>query len=241
MGENKVYSLFVDNASYDDVAIRTLKNTFLRNKKLVLDGKLFHVRCCAHILNLLVQDGIGAIDDVIYNIRESVKFLKNSEARFMKLREIVKQLQLPARKLILDVPTRWNSTFEMLSLALKFKDAFFIFKEREALYHNLPTEEEWSRVENVCQILYVFNTITNLISGSEYPTSNLFLSEMYRVKEILTKRAMDNNTYIKAMVGKMNLKFEKYWGECNLLISIAAVLDPRCKMKLIEFCVSIDL
>ncbi|XP_038719302.1 zinc finger BED domain-containing protein RICESLEEPER 2-like isoform X2 [Tripterygium wilfordii] len=209
--ENKVYSLSVDNASYNDVAIRTLKNTFLRNKKLILDGKLFHVRCCAHILNLLVQDGIAAIDDVIYNVRESVKFLKNSEARFLKFTEIVKQLQLPARKLILDVPTRWNSTFEMLSLALKFKDAFFIFKEREPLYHNLPTEEEWERVENVCQILSVFNTITNLIWGSDYPTSNLFLSEMYRVKEILQKRAMDNNIYIKAMVGKMNVKFEKYW------------------------------
>ncbi|XP_038714749.1 zinc finger BED domain-containing protein RICESLEEPER 2-like isoform X2 [Tripterygium wilfordii] len=232
-----------DNASYNDVAIRTLKNTFLRNKKLILDGKLFHVRCCAHILNLLVQDGIAAIDDVIaaiddviYNVRESVKFLKNSEARFLKFSEIVKQLQLSARKLILDVPTRWNSTFEMLSLALKFKDAFVNFKEREPLYHYLPTEEEWERVENVCQILSVFSTITNLISGSDYPTSNLFLSEMYRVKEVLKKRAMDNNQYIKAMVEKMNAKFEKYWGECNLLISIAAVLDPRCKMKLIEFC-----
>ncbi|XP_038714748.1 zinc finger BED domain-containing protein RICESLEEPER 2-like isoform X1 [Tripterygium wilfordii] len=241
--ENKVYSLSVDNASYNDVAIRTLKNTFLRNKKLILDGKLFHVRCCAHILNLLVQDGIAAIDDVIaaiddviYNVRESVKFLKNSEARFLKFSEIVKQLQLSARKLILDVPTRWNSTFEMLSLALKFKDAFVNFKEREPLYHYLPTEEEWERVENVCQILSVFSTITNLISGSDYPTSNLFLSEMYRVKEVLKKRAMDNNQYIKAMVEKMNAKFEKYWGECNLLISIAAVLDPRCKMKLIEFC-----
>ncbi|XP_038681496.1 zinc finger BED domain-containing protein RICESLEEPER 2-like isoform X1 [Tripterygium wilfordii] len=74
------------------------------------------------------------------------------------------------------------------------------------------------------------------MSGSEYPTSNLFLSEIYRVKEVLKSKALDENDYIKDMVLKMNEKFDKYWGECNLLMSIAAVLDPRCKMKLIEFC-----
>ncbi|KAH6756448.1 hypothetical protein C2S53_002449 [Perilla frutescens var. hirtella] len=33
----------------------------------------------------------------------------------------------------------------------------------------------------------------------------------------------------------MKKKFDKYWGECNLLMSIAAILDPRCKMRVIEF------
>ena len=30
--------------------------------------------------------------------------------------------------------------------------------------------------------------------------------------------------------------FDKYWGECNLFISIATILDPRNKMKMIELC-----
>ena len=40
---------------------------------------------------------------------------------------------------------------------------------------------------------------------------------------------------MKAMARKMQLKFDKYWGDTNLLLSIAAVLDPRYKKKLIEF------
>lgn len=52
---------------------------------------------------------------------------------------------------------------------------------------------------------------------------------------------MDPNIYIKVMIEKMNTKFEKYWGECNLLISIVVALDPHYKMKLIEFFLSIDL
>lgn len=38
------------------------------------------------------------------------------------------------------------------------------------------------------------------------------------------------------MVKKMKNNFDKYWGSGNLLISIAASLDPRNKMKYIEWC-----
>jgi hypothetical protein len=38
------------------------------------------------------------------------------------------------------------------------------------------------------------------------------------------------------MARKMNVKFEKYWGEVNLLMGIAAVLDPRYKITPIRFC-----
>ncbi|GMI87662.1 hypothetical protein HRI_002435500 [Hibiscus trionum] len=37
------------------------------------------------------------------------------------------------------------------------------------------------------------------------------------------------------MATKMKKNFDKYWGTCNLLISIGVVLDPRYKMKLLEF------
>ena len=41
------------------------------------------------------------------------------------------------------------------------------------------------------------------------------------------------------MAKKMQRKFDKYWGDCNLLISIAVVLDPRNKMTLIIFTVRV--
>jgi hypothetical protein len=56
------------------------------------------------------------------------------------------------------------------------------------------------------------------------------------MKEVLTIKSTDRNEHIRSMATKMLDKFDKYWGDCNLLMAIAAVLDPRYKMKLINFC-----
>ncbi|KAJ7976852.1 zinc finger BED domain-containing protein RICESLEEPER 2-like [Quillaja saponaria] len=57
-----------------------------------------------------------------------------------------------------------------------------------------------------------------------------------RVKEVLEKKTNDQNIFMKEMIMKMRAKFDKYWGECNLLMAFGAILDPRCKMRFIEFC-----
>ncbi|KAH7657848.1 Tam3-transposase (Ac family) protein [Dioscorea alata] len=208
--ENKVFTISVDNASSNDVAITILKDTFSRTKRLLCGGKMFHVRCCAHILNLMVQDGISEIED----IHESVKFVNQNEARLKSFFDIVQQLQLPERKLILDCKTWWNSTFEMLSIAIKFKEVFPMYKDRESLYHCCPSPEDWEKVEKICEILEVFNAITKIIS-------------VYRVKVLLDKRENDGDDFIQAMVGRMKRKFDKYWGECNLLMSMYSDRDAR--------------
>ena len=55
------------------------------------------------------------------------------------------------------------------------------------------------------------------------------------MKRVLTRKSTDTNEYIKSMKTNILDKFDKYWGERNLLISIAAVLDPRNKMKFLQY------
>ena len=128
--ENKVCTITLNNANNNDAAVRILKDAIKR--KLMLGGKIFHVRCCAHVINLLVQDGLSEIETVIENVQESVKYLIASEARLIKFGEIAKQLQLPSKKLILDCPTRWNATYAMLAAALEFREVFPMYKDRDA-------------------------------------------------------------------------------------------------------------
>ncbi|XP_062170979.1 zinc finger BED domain-containing protein RICESLEEPER 2-like [Alnus glutinosa] len=225
--ENKICSITVDNARSNDVAVRVLKDIFNMRKALFASGKLFHVRCVAHITNLLVQDGLGEISSIVDCVRNGIKYLVASEGRLVKFSEIAKQLQLTSKKLLLDVATRWNSTYMMLAAALEFKGVFPMYSYIDSGFIWLPSDEDWDKVGNVCQLLGVFNQVTNIVSGSDYPTANLFLPEVWRMKEVLATKCKDENEYIKAMAYKMSTKFQKYWGECNLLMSIAAVLDPR--------------
>ena len=90
--------------------------------------------------------------------------------------EIVKQLKLPSRNLVLDYCTRWNVTYFMLSAALKFKDVFPRFAQRDLNYLFLPSEEDWIKVDEVCSFLEEFNEVTNVISGTIYlPTFLTFI------------------------------------------------------------------
>ncbi|KAG6507127.1 hypothetical protein ZIOFF_032468 [Zingiber officinale] len=234
--ENKIWSIIVDNASYNDVAVRMLKDNVSYKNNFPLAGKLFHVRCCAHILNLLVQDGLSEIQDIIFNVHESVKHIPASETHVNIFSEISNQLKQSSKKLVLDCCTRWNATFCMLSTALEFKDVFPRYAARDATYTFLPSEEDWKKVSVVCSFFEEFNEITHLILGSEYPTSNLFLTELYTIKKLLNEASADEGSFIVEMINKMKTKFDKYWCDNNLLISIVAVLDPRNKMKLIEWC-----
>ncbi|KAG2696536.1 hypothetical protein I3760_07G062900 [Carya illinoinensis] len=172
--ENKVSTITVDNARYNDVALRVLKDVFSLKKKLSIGGQLFHVRCCAHITNLLAKDGLSEIGEIV-------------DSRIKQFSDIAKQLQLPSKKLFLDVPTRWNSTYLMLAAALEFREVFSRYEDRDQGFNYVPR--------------------------TEYPTANLFLPEVWIIKEVLNKKSLDLNDYIRAMVVKMNTKFDKYWGE----------------------------
>nr|GMD96270.1 zinc finger BED domain-containing protein RICESLEEPER 2-like [Ipomoea batatas] len=82
--EHKVFTISVVNASNNDVAVRIATETFSRSHKLPLSGKLFHVRCIAHILNLVVQDGLSSIKTIVDDVRNSVRFINQSESRLLK-------------------------------------------------------------------------------------------------------------------------------------------------------------
>ena len=82
----------------------------------------------------------------------------------------------------------------------------------------------------------MFKKATEAFSGSKYPTSNLFLRQIWKLKLKMNEKSSDTRDFMKKMTIKMNEKFAKYWGECNLLMAIGVVLDPRYKMQLIKFC-----
>nr|KAJ0195480.1 hypothetical protein LSAT_V11C700348540 [Lactuca sativa] len=201
--EDKIFTISLDNAAYNDMALRRLKEIFSRVRKLTCGGRLFHVRCCAHILKILVKDGLAMIDSVIEEVREGIKYINNFEARLQTFSNIAHQLQIQDRNYCLMF--QHDGIQHMICCR---------FVEYKLHFHHLPNDEEWAHVESVCEILKV---CMNVISGSDYPPSNLHLIEVFRVKETLDKGALSKNDFIKTMVTKMKEKFEKYWGSAIFL------------------------
>ena len=62
----KIFSLTLDNASSNDSMQNILKERLNLKNGLLCDGEFFHVRCWAHILNLIVQEGLKAAKEALY-------------------------------------------------------------------------------------------------------------------------------------------------------------------------------
>ncbi|KAK8600628.1 hypothetical protein V6N12_050481 [Hibiscus sabdariffa] len=184
--------------------------------------------------NLLIKHGLKQVKSIIKNVHDTVDYLNGSEQRLKKFAELAQKYNLKERRLVLVCKTRWNSTYDMLDCTIKFKEVFsrLALEDREYVY--CLTLEDWGKIEKLLEMLKVFYDTTNVILGSEYPTSNLFLSEIYRIKLLLDTSSKSSNDFVKGMVTNMKERFDKYWGECNLLMAIGAMLDPRFKMKVIE-------
>jgi hypothetical protein len=74
--EDKLFSITLDNAQVNNSMMDLLRANLLMKKMLPCEGNLFHVRCGAHVINLVVQYGLRKISSIVRNIRESVKYIK---------------------------------------------------------------------------------------------------------------------------------------------------------------------
>jgi len=177
--EDKLFSITLDNAKVNNSMMVLLKTNLLMKKMLPCEGKLFHIRCGAHVINLVVQDGLKKISSIVHNIRESVKYIKSSQARKEKFEEVAVQVGVPLGKQpTLDISTRWNSTFLMLQSAYPYRRVFDELGKQDKSYTNTPTSVEWERSQLVCTFLEKFAAATELLSGSSYPTVNLYFHEL---------------------------------------------------------------
>ncbi|KAG6402724.1 hypothetical protein SASPL_134933 [Salvia splendens] len=191
----------------------------------------------------------------VIRVREAVKWIKASPSRSRSFKEIAKIAKVDTSKfLCMDVPTRWNSTYLMLEAALPYEPAMRLFqtlnpdfasdlKERKhkKMSIGVPTELDWIEVKRMCGFLEQFYNLTHLVSGSHYVTSHQVLMELCDMISLVTDLEEDEDDGLRNMAMRMRLKIGKYWLEetelnpkMNKILYIAAMLDPRPKMKHVE-------
>uniref|UniRef100_A0A2N9IWT7 BED-type domain-containing protein n=1 Tax=Fagus sylvatica TaxID=28930 RepID=A0A2N9IWT7_FAGSY len=235
--DRKIFSITLDNASYNETLVNSLKENLSFGPYLPCSGEFFHVRCGAHVLNLIVQDGLKVIDEVVHNIRESVKYVKGSDSRRLKFAGCLAMLPfLTSKKVRQDVPTRWNSTYLMIETCLKYRRAFVHLSSIDSNFNTCPSEEEWDRLEKIANILEPFYDITVLFSGTNYPTTNLYFHCVWRIQLRIMEQMEDDDEIIRDMAKEMRTKFDKYWECYSVVLSFAVIFYPRYKLQCVEFC-----
>ena len=234
--KDKVFSITLDNASVNNNFVSTLRENLVAKCLLPSKGTMFHCRCTAHILNLIVQEGLLAMSNAVTSIRDSVKYVKSSQGRKQRFEKMIKEVGISCDKRPpLDVPTRWNSTYHMLKCALEYERAFEALTREDSQYVHEPLVEEWKMAKKLCDILKTFCDATEVLSGSNYPTTSCIFDQFWEVKLLLEKESSNTDVMIAAMIHKMKEKLQKYWDICFLQICVPVILDPRFKLGFLKF------
>jgi hypothetical protein len=145
--------------------------------------------------------------------------------------------------LILDVKTRWNSTYAMLRRLLRLRRPLDIVCRSESKLSDLNLifdDYDWRWVEKLCQVLSLFVEATEDLSGETYPTLwkeyahySLLSGELRRWIQALDTAGLEpNETLRAACVEGWNI-LNRYWNKADLSSApaIATILNPRCKLN----------
>ena len=72
----------------------------------MLEHEFLQLRCCAHILNLIVGDGLKELNTSIARVRDVVRYVRSSPNRFEIFKKCAKKQKINCKSLLcIDAPT----------------------------------------------------------------------------------------------------------------------------------------
>lgn len=188
-----------------------------------------HTICIAHSMNLIERkpcDHIPTITEIHNKTRQMVTHFRPSVTAKEKLAQIQQQLGTPVHKLINEVPTRWNSTYQMFERITEQKEAVWVSLA------SLKTDVTPLTPED-CQILRVLapseHATTELseekrVSGSKViPLTRMIHIELQRQATTVT------NTAAQQLAENLRKQLTDAISSMESLsvMTLATLLDPR--------------
>lgn len=172
----KFHAMVTDNAGNMTKAFSILEK--IMNEKY--GRNIYHIRCSAHVFHLAVQDGFGIKKDEpptnpISRLRSSISCIHRSPKLIEELEQLCELSGETFHKPVLDVSTRWNSTYRMLEIALSQRRALDMLianaGQGSVLKENALTDAHWEAIKETHTQLDIFDKATNVLIGTY---NNLF-------------------------------------------------------------------
>ena len=192
--------------------------------------------CFAHTLQIAVRAGLAlpAISEILRRCRKVVGHFKHSVVAQNALEESQTRLNLPQHKLVQDVMTRWNSSYNMLKRIIEQETALSaVLAESGKAAHRdmILTSTVVSKIQCIASVLRPLAQATTLLGAEKSPSISLvqhiltaLLKKHLQTSDIESKLAIDLKT---AIAQSINLHFSDT--EQHEMMLISSSLDPRFK------------
>ncbi|XP_020596430.1 zinc finger BED domain-containing protein RICESLEEPER 2-like [Phalaenopsis equestris] len=232
----KVSYMCLDRCEIDQVAADNLLLKFLRSMdSLHLNGDLFHFHGLAHALDVVVRDSIGQLLEICDRVRSCVIFVQSSHEKLKRFQNAAILTDAPKTTLVLDDSSNWRSTYLMIATVYELRNALKNLAEYDSDFSFPLSDVEWDDVKSVKECLETFDHMIRKFSAIRIPTANLYFIDICGILLLLKSWSSCSVLIISKLASQMLKSFEPYWDANIMILAIASILDPRYKMRSVEY------
>lgn len=210
------------------------------NVKLGLDLMPYQrLSCFAHTLQLAVKAGlkVAAVKAARGAAKHLVNRFKKSNNAATALRNYQREGGERALRVIMEVNTRWNSTFLMFSRLVELEIPIRavlsnpdIVSPSDAMHLEM-TDFNWRLIKELIPVLKPIKVATDRLSATTYPSLSMVYPSLQLVKNAIEHQACDTPAVLQFKIAvKTKLDAEFYQPQyCESYAMMAACIDPRFK------------
>ena len=184
---------------------------------------------------------VNRFSNIIFEIRNACKKIRKSEQLTNRLKLFCDVTNVKFIKLILDVKTRWDSTFDMLSTSFKLKSPLnMLLDDCSELSKYKLNDVEWEILEQILNFLKNFKYVSKMLCKENevtLPTAvvacNMLIDKIENsILELDNKKNRTQNDEILLLAFQASRdKILKHYRKCNWIYCISLILDPRHKIQ----------
>ena len=189
--------------------------------------------CFGHTVNLCVKAGLKQrqVETAVARCSRLVTNFRKSSRAAHVLTTKQEALEKPKHKLLQEVDTRWNSTYDMIERVMEQQVpvcAALIEMKRMDL---LPKDTECRLLEEMLQVLKPFKDVTVQVSAEKYVTASAIRPLIHHLTQNALRVQDADSSVIKAMKREMAKNLESRYQEpiVKEMLDFACFVDPRFK------------
>ena len=251
----RLLGVTADNASNNTTMMAFLEQYYQQNHpQAAFSVNWNQVECMAHVINLAAlqilknfkqpvdsdnYDADSDSSDKMVTAVSRLSFLVRKIRRSPKIRrlmaKICKEKEILCMIPIIDVQTRWNSTYDMLVRAIKIKDiisdTIYGYKDN-LLIALLLDEQDWECIQQLVEIMTPLKEVTLLTSRSSHSLCIASVIPLYSYCTDMLLESMSKFDPLDDIHIGMQAALEKlnhYYDKVSPMVGISLLLNPTMK------------